>query len=213
VLRVELGRGTGGMRKDAGVRIEVVTLLNDLEDVDMGVGNGEGVTLDAVVVVRDDTEDTVVDFGWRLAELLLEIDRGEEGCLWVVMGLAVTDLLAIDMVRDCIGITLLSEDKVAEVTLILLTASGIVPTTEGVGVPRYDFTIGVDTDGVDTWLLDGRDDGKGGRDDDWAGDSTRGTVAYSVELGHLIALEYSVKLSMRSGVVYWDSSVSIDDMD
>jgi hypothetical protein len=39
------------------------------------------------------------------------------------------------MVRDCVSVTLLSEDKVAEVTLISLTASGIVPTTEGVGVP------------------------------------------------------------------------------
>jgi hypothetical protein len=73
--------------------MSVVTLLRDLEEVDMGVGNGKGVTLDAVVVVRDDTDDTVVDFGWRLAELLLEIDRGEEG----LMGLAVTDLLAINM--------------------------------------------------------------------------------------------------------------------
>ena len=63
-LRVELGGGTGGMRKDAGVFIEVVTLLRDLEDVDMGVGDGEAVTLDAAVVVGDDTEDTVVDFGW-----------------------------------------------------------------------------------------------------------------------------------------------------
>jgi hypothetical protein len=100
VLRVELGGGTGGMRKDPGVRIEVVTLLRDFEDIDMGVGNGDSITLDAVVVVRDDTEDTVVDFGWRLAELLLEINRREEGRLGVLTGLAVGDLLAIDMVRD-----------------------------------------------------------------------------------------------------------------
>jgi hypothetical protein len=33
-------------------------------------------------------------------------------------------------------------------------ASGIVPTTEGVGVHRYDLMIGVDTDGVDTPELD-----------------------------------------------------------
>jgi hypothetical protein len=59
------------------VRIEVVTLLRDLENVDIGVGNGEGVILDVAVIVRDDTEDTVVDFGWRVAELLLEIDHGE----------------------------------------------------------------------------------------------------------------------------------------
>jgi hypothetical protein len=80
--------------------------------------------------------------------------------------------------------------------LISLTASGIVPTTEGAGVPRYDLTMGVETDGADTRELDGRDDGEGGRDDDWAGDATRGTVAYSVELGHLITLKYSVKLSI-----------------
>jgi hypothetical protein len=135
LLRVELGGGTGGMRNNAGVRIEVVTLLRDLEDVDIGVDDGEAVTLDAVVVVRDDTEETVVDLGWRLAELLLEIDWGEEGRLGVLMGLAVGDLLAIDMVRNCVGITLVSEDKVAEVTLIPLMASGIVPTTEGVGIP------------------------------------------------------------------------------
>jgi hypothetical protein len=154
------------MRKDAGVRIEVVTLLRDLEDVDIGVGNDEGVTLDVVVVVRDNTDDTVVDFGWRLAELLLEIDLGKEGHPGVLMGLGVTDLLAIDMARDCVGVTLLSEDKVAEVTLISLTASGIVPTTKGVGVPWYEFTMGVDTDGVDPRELDGCNDGKGGRDED-----------------------------------------------
>jgi hypothetical protein len=142
------------MRKDAGVRRDVVTLLRDLEDVDMGVGDGDAVTLDAVVVVKDDTEGVVVDFGLRLAELLLEIDRGKEGRLGVLMGLAVGDLVAIDMVRDCVGVTLLSDDRVAEVTLISLTASGIVPTTEGVGASR--------------WVLEGRDDGKGGRDEDRA---------------------------------------------
>jgi hypothetical protein len=76
--------------------------------------------------------------------------------------------------------------------------------------------MGVDTDGVDARVLEGRDDGKGGRDEDWAGDGTRGTVGYSVELGHLMALEYSVELSTRSGVAYWDTSVrivGIDDMD
>ena len=104
------------MRKDAGVLIEVVMLLRDLEDVDLGVGDGEAVTLDVVMVVRDDTEDTVVDFGWRVAELLLEIDRGEDGPLGVLMGLAVGDLVTINMVRDCVGVTLLSEDNVAEVT-------------------------------------------------------------------------------------------------
>jgi hypothetical protein len=62
VLRVELGGGTGGMRKDAGVRIEVVILLRDLEDVDIGIGDGGAVTLDAVVIVKDGTEGTVVDF-------------------------------------------------------------------------------------------------------------------------------------------------------
>ena len=76
--------------------------------------------------------------------------------------------------------------------------------------------MGVDTDGVDTRVLEGRDDGKGGSDEDWAGEGARGTVAYSVELGHLMALEYSVELSTRSGVAYWDSSVrivGIEDMD
>lgn len=61
--RVELGGGTGGIKKGAGVRMEGVTLLKDLEDADIGVGNGDGVTLDAVVVLRDDTDDTVVDLG------------------------------------------------------------------------------------------------------------------------------------------------------
>jgi hypothetical protein len=192
VLQVELGGGTGGIRRDAGVLMDVVTLLRDLDDVDMGVGDAEAITLDAIVVVRDDTEDTVVDFGWQVAELLLEIERGEEGPPGVLMGLAVGDLVAIDM------------------------ASDIVPTTEGVGVPSYDLTMGVGTDGVDTRALEGRDDGKGGRDEYWTGDDARGTVAYSVELGHLMALEYSVELSTRSGVAYWDPSVrivGIDDID
>jgi hypothetical protein len=111
------------MRKDAGVRIEVVILLRDLEDVDIGIGDG---------------------------------------------------------------------------------------------APWYDLTMGVDTDGVDARVLEGRDDGKGGRDKDWAGDGARGTVGYSVGLSHLMALDYSVELSIRSGVAYWDSPiriVGIDDMD
>lgn len=65
VLRVELGGGTGGIKNDAGVRNEVVTLLSDLEEADIGVGIGEAVmleALDAVVVVREETEETVVDF-------------------------------------------------------------------------------------------------------------------------------------------------------
>jgi hypothetical protein len=128
---------------------------------------------------------------------LLESDRGEEGRLGVLIGLAVGDLLAIDMVRDCVGVTLPSEDKVAEVTLISLAASGIVPTTEGVGAPWYDLTMGVDTGGVDARVLEGRDDGRDGRDENWAGDGARGTVADCVELGHLMELEY---LSTRSGV-------------
>jgi len=33
-----------------------------LEEVDIGVGS-EAVTLDAVVLLKDDTDDTVVDFG------------------------------------------------------------------------------------------------------------------------------------------------------
>jgi hypothetical protein len=61
--------------------------------------------------------------------------------------------------------------------------------------------------------LEGRDDGRGGRDEDWAGDGARGTVAYSVELGHLMALKYSVELSTRLGVAYWDSSVRIVGID
>jgi hypothetical protein len=76
--------------------------------------------------------------------------------------------------------------------------------------------MGVDTDGVDARVLEGRDDGKGGNNEDWVGDDARGTVAYSVELGHLMALEHSVELSTQSGVAYWDSSVrmvGIDDMD
>jgi len=52
-----------------------------------------------------------------------------------VLGLAVKDLVANDIVRDWVGVTLLSDDNVAEVTLISLTTSGIVPTTDGVGVP------------------------------------------------------------------------------
>jgi hypothetical protein len=86
------------------MQVFALRLSHGLEDVDMGAGDGEAVTLDAVVAARDDTEDTVVDFGWRLMELLLETDRGEEGHLGVLMGIVVGDLLAIDMVRDCVGV-------------------------------------------------------------------------------------------------------------
>jgi hypothetical protein len=107
VLRIELGGETGCMRNEVGVRIEVVTLLRDLEDVDMDAGDGEAVILDAVVVVKDYTEEAVVDLGWRLAEHLLKINRREYDRFGVLMGLAVGDLLAIDMARDCVGVTLL----------------------------------------------------------------------------------------------------------
>ena len=56
MLWVELGGVTGGMREDAGVCIEVVTLVWDIEEVDTGIGDGEAVTLDAIAVVRDDTK-------------------------------------------------------------------------------------------------------------------------------------------------------------
>lgn len=46
--------------------------------------------------------------------------------------------------------TLLSEDKLSDVTDISLAASGIVPMTEGVGVPRKDAIIGADIDGEET---------------------------------------------------------------
>jgi hypothetical protein len=51
------------------------------------------------------------------------------------MGLAVGDLPVIGVVRGCVSVTLLSEDKLPEVTLISLTESGIDPTIEGAGVP------------------------------------------------------------------------------
>ena len=57
--------------------------------------------------------------------------------------------------------TLLSEDRVAEVTLLSLIASGVVPTTDGVGVPRTDRIPGVEADKVDTRLLA-----------DWTGDAS-----------------------------------------
>jgi hypothetical protein len=57
-----------------------------------------------------------------VAELLLEIYRGERGRLGA-LGLAVEDLVSIDMVRDCFNATLLSEDIFAEVVLISLTRS------------------------------------------------------------------------------------------
>lgn len=53
------------------------------------------------------------------------------------------------------GVTLLSEDNVCSETLISLMASGIVPTTDGVGVPRTDRTSGVDAEGVETRALPG----------------------------------------------------------
>jgi hypothetical protein len=48
---VELGRGTSGTRKETGDRMEVVTPFRDLEDIERGIGKGEAVTLNAVVVV------------------------------------------------------------------------------------------------------------------------------------------------------------------
>lgn len=72
VPRVELGGGTGGIRKEAGARTEVVTLLSDFEDADIGVGSGDAVmldALDAVLVLNDETDETVVDFACWLTAL------------------------------------------------------------------------------------------------------------------------------------------------
>jgi hypothetical protein len=62
------------------------------------------------------------------------------------MDLAVGDLLGIDVVAF--------GDSVAEATLISLVASGIVPTTEEIGIPRYDCTMGLEADEVERWVLD-----------------------------------------------------------
>ena len=177
--------------------------------------------LDAVLVLREETEGMVVDLGWRLTGLWLEMGRRAGTPFGVLIGLPVGDLLANDIVRDWVGVILLSDDNIAEVTLISLIASGIPPTTEGVGVPPINRIIGVETEGVDTRALAGRiglagtvddtegvdmdnvnaravedsEDGGGGRIEDWVGDDPKGTVAYSEGLEHLIALGYWVELS------------------
>lgn len=63
MLLVELGGGTGGIKNEAGVRREVVILLSDFEDADMGEGNGDALMLETVVLLRLETEETLVDLG------------------------------------------------------------------------------------------------------------------------------------------------------
>lgn len=98
MLRVELGAGAGGIKKDAGVRAELVTLLSDRDEVDIGVGNGEAVTLETVVELSVDTEETVVDFGTD--DVLLVTERGEEARRGVDTGVESIERLARDIVRD-----------------------------------------------------------------------------------------------------------------
>jgi hypothetical protein len=75
----------------------VVTLLRDFEEVDMGDGIGEALMLDMDVLLRLETEDTVIDLGSGVLCLLME--RGVECLCGVDIGLDGTDLLARDMVR------------------------------------------------------------------------------------------------------------------
>jgi hypothetical protein len=81
-LRVELGGGTGGIRKDVGVRTEVVTLLKDREEVDSGVGKGDAETLDTVVELREETEDIEDDVS-GVGDLLV-IERATDRFVGVV---------------------------------------------------------------------------------------------------------------------------------
>jgi hypothetical protein len=77
----------------------------------------------------------VIDFGWWVAKLLLEIYRREKGHLGA-LGLAVEDLVSISMVPHCVDATLLSEDTFAEVMLISLTGS-----QRQKGLPLLDTTL------------------------------------------------------------------------
>ncbi len=99
VLRVELGGGTGGIKNDAGVRWDVVTLLSDRDEVDIGEGSGDALMLETVVELRLDTDETEVDLGNTVPREL--IVRGVDSLLLgVEIGLDTIDLLARDMVLD-----------------------------------------------------------------------------------------------------------------
>lgn len=87
------------MRVDMGVRTDVVTLLIDFEDADNAEGVAEGVTLETVEVLTDETEETVVDLG-RYEMLLLLTVRGVVGLDASETTVPVRDLDAIDIVRD-----------------------------------------------------------------------------------------------------------------
>lgn len=55
VLRVELGEETGGVKNEAGICREVVTLISNLEDADIGVASEDAAmldTLDTVLVLN-----------------------------------------------------------------------------------------------------------------------------------------------------------------
>lgn len=84
------------------MRIEVVTLLRERDDVDMGDGDAgiDGVTLDTEVLLTEDTEDTVIERGKLVNVLRLATDLGTERRVGVNMGLAVSDRLANDIVCD-----------------------------------------------------------------------------------------------------------------
>jgi hypothetical protein len=64
-LQVEPGRGTGCMGKNAGVRIEVVALFRDLEDVDTGVGNGEAIVQQQWLEIAKKTWSSTSAGGWQ----------------------------------------------------------------------------------------------------------------------------------------------------
>ena len=90
VLHVERDGAIGGVRKDAGALMEVVSLLRDPDDIDMSVDDDKATGYD-----RDRCSGGL---RWRMAELSLEIDLGEEGHCGVLTGMAVGGLEAIDLV-------------------------------------------------------------------------------------------------------------------
>lgn len=144
LLLVELGGGGGGIKNEVGVFKDEVTLLRVLEEEDTGDGKGEGVTLETVVLLTLDSEETMVDVG--RAVLLVATERGVDSLTGVDIGLDTMERLARDMVRDCVGVTLLSEEGSSEVPVNSLSASGMDGMMEGVGVPSADVMWGEEAD-------------------------------------------------------------------
>jgi hypothetical protein len=96
VLRVELGAGPRSIEKEVDVRVEVIKLLKECDDIDNGVGKSEVETLETAVELRDETEE-IEDDTRGIYDLV--VTESAADCLpGIEYGLPVKERLPMDII-------------------------------------------------------------------------------------------------------------------